>query len=215
MDNRVFAAAVTASLSMLPKKMDKVITVLCGTEGEGDCTVVDVLKKHSKVDKVVAIRDCPGKGKAKTMDADEVMSKVYICDPKDLKRSAKIKEGYSAVTINPKASQGFVLSLMDKFCKRGNAGQHVLLCNGVTIMTLLASDAEVVFYASCVKNLIKHMVRSSRIVIDGTVQYRIIGSNNPSFVHHVVSISNSITKQTGIRMMIKKMGRGAVAAEGV
>ncbi len=139
MDDGVFAAAVMASLSMLPKKMDEVITVLCGTEGEGNCAIINALKKHSKVDKVLAIWDCPGKGKAKTMDADKVMSKVYICGPKDLKRSAKNKEGYSAIIINPKASQGFVSSLMDKFSKRGDTGQHVLLRDGVTIMTLLAS----------------------------------------------------------------------------
>ncbi len=194
MDDRVFAAAVTTSLSMLPKKIDKVITVLYGTEGEGNCAIVNALKKHSKVDKAVAIWDCPGEGKAKTMDAEE---------------------GYSAVIIDPKALQGFVSSLMDKFCKRGNVGQHVLLCNGVMIMMLLASNVEVVFYALCIKNLIKHMVHSSRIVINGTAQYGIIKSNNPSFVRRVISISDSIAKQTGIRTMIKKMGGGPVAAEGV
>ena len=210
MDDGVFAAAVTASLSMLPKKMDKVIAVLCGTEGEGDCAIVNTLKKHSKVDKVVAIWDCPGEGKEKSTEADEVVSKVYICGPKDLKRSAKIEEGYSAVIIDPKASEGFVSSLMNEFCKKGDTGQHVLLRDSVTIMTSLANDAEVVFYASCVKNLIKHMVRSSRIVIDGTAQYGIIGTNNPSFVRRVVSISDSITKQTGIRTMIEKMVGGPV-----
>jgi spermidine synthase len=210
MDDGVFAAAVTASLSMLPKKMDKVIAVLCGTEGEGDCAIVGALKKHSKVDKVVAIWDCPGDGMAKTKDDDEVVSKVYICGPKDLKRSAKIEEGYSAVVIDPKASQEFVSSLMNEFCKKGDTGQHVLLRDTVTIMTSLANDAEVVFYASCVKNLIKHMVRSSRIVIDGTAQYGIIGTNNPSFVRRVVSISDSITKQTGLRTMIEKMVGGPV-----
>ncbi|KAL3786835.1 hypothetical protein ACHAW5_003136 [Stephanodiscus triporus] len=210
MDDDVFAAAVTASLSMLPKKMDKVVAVICGKEGEGDCAIVGALRQHSKVDKVVALWDCPAEGKTKTNDDDEVVSKVYVCGNKDLKRSAKVEEGYSAVVIDPKASQEFVSSLMGEFCKKGDTGQHVLLRDQVTIMTSLANDAEVVFYASCVKNLIKQIVRSSRIIIDGTAQYGIIGTNNPSFVRRVVSISDSITKQTGIRTVIEKMVAGGV-----
>ncbi|KAL3826441.1 hypothetical protein ACHAXA_011250 [Cyclostephanos tholiformis] len=209
-DDGVFAAAVTASLSMLPKKIDKVVAVLCGKEGEGDCAIVNALRKHSKVDKIVALWDCPAEDEPKTKDDDEVVSKVYICGSKDLKRSAKIEEGYSAVIIDPKASQGFVSSLMNEFCKKGDTGQHILLRDQVTIMTSLANDAEVIFFASCVKNLIKQTVRSSRIIIDGTAQYGIIGSNNPSFVRRVVSISDSITKQTGIPTIIEKMVGGPV-----
>ena len=210
MDDGVFAAAVTASLSMLPKKIDKVVAVLCGKEGDGDCAIVNALKKHSKVDKIVALWDCPAEDKSTTNDDDEVVSKVYICGPKDLKRSAKIEEGYSAVIIDPKASPVFVSSLMDEFCKKGDTGQHILLRDQVTIMTSLANDAEIIFYASCVKNLIKQMVRSSRIIIDGTAQYGIIGTNNPSFIRRVVSISDSITKQTGIPAIIEKMVAGPV-----
>ena len=210
MDAGVFAEAVTASLSLLPKKIDKVVAVLCGVEGEGNCAIVKSLKQNAKVDKIVALWDCPADGAEKKKDTDEVVSNVYICGGKDLKRSAKIEEGYSAVVVDPKASEKFVTSLMKEFCTRGDAGQHVLLRDQVTIMTSLATDAEVVFYASCVKNLIKHMVRSSRIVIDGTAQFGIIGSNNPSFVRRVVSISDSIMKQTGIPTLIEKMVAGPV-----
>jgi len=80
----------------------------------------------------------------------------------------------------------------------------------VTFMTSLAKDAEMIFYASCVKSLIKHMVRSSRIIIDGTAQYGLIGTNNPGFVRRVVSISDAIEKKTGVRTVIDKMVAGPV-----
>jgi len=47
MADDVFATAVTSSLSMLPKKMDKVVAVLCGKEGEDGCKIVKTLRKHS------------------------------------------------------------------------------------------------------------------------------------------------------------------------
>lgn len=212
MGAEVFATAITSSLSMLPKKMDKVVAVLCGKEGEDECKIVQTLMKHSKVDKVVALWDCPvdGSGKKAADEDAEVLSNVYICNAKDLKRSAKIEEGYSAVVIDPGATESFVSSMTNEFCKRGDAGQHVLLRDQVTVMTSLANDAETIFYASCVKNLIKHMVRSSRIIIDGTAQFGIIGSNNPGFVRRVVAISESIQKKTGIRTAIEKMVAGPV-----
>lgn len=211
MDSEVFATAVTSSLNLLPKKMDKVIAVLCGTEGTDECKIVQTLKQHSKVDKVVALWDCPADGKKKaTKDADDVVSNVYVCDPKDVKRSAKIEEGYSAVVVDPQASEAFISNMTKEFCKRGDAGQHVLLRDQVAFMTSLSNDSEVVFFATCVKGLIKGMVRSSRIIIDKTAQYGIIGTSNPSFVRRVVDISESIQKRTGIRTVIDKMVGGPV-----
>merc|ERR1719223_2469745 len=74
----------------------------------------------------------------------------------------------------------------------------------------LSTNEETVFYASCVKNLIKHMVRSSRILIEGTSQFGIIGSNNPGFVRRVVGIQESIQKKTGRRTLVEKMVGGPV-----
>ena len=54
---------------MLPKKMDKVVAVICDKEGKGDCTIVRALRQRSKADKVVALWDCPAEGKTKTNDA--------------------------------------------------------------------------------------------------------------------------------------------------
>lgn len=212
MTSDVFAASVTSGISMLPKKMDKVVAVLCGKEGEDSCDIVNTLQKHSKIDKVVALWACPADGEKKKTDEDDDddLSTVYVCSGKDLKRSAKIEEGYSAVVVDPQASSKFISSMTKEFCKKGDAGQHVLLRDQVTVMTSLASEAETVFYASCVKNLIKHMVRSSRIIIDNTAQFGIISSNNPGFVRRVVSIQEAIAKKTGIRTVVEKMVAGPV-----
>lgn len=207
----IFHVAVTSSLTMLPKKMDKVIAVLCGTYGKDECKIVQTLQKHSKVDKVVALWDCPRGSKIKfDNDDDEVVSNVSVCGPKDLKRSAKIEEGYSALVIDPEASTDFISSMTNEFCKKGDSGQHVLLRDQVTVMTSLANDEEAVFYASCVKNLVKHMVRSSRIIIDGTAQFGLIGTNSPGFVRRVVGIQEAIQKKTGKRTIIEKMVAGPV-----
>lgn len=213
MSTDVFATAVTSSLQMLPKKMDKVVAVLCGVEGTNSCKIVQTLQKHSKVDKVVALWACPADGEKKKHreeDDDDVVSNVYVCGTKDLKRSAKIEEGYSAVVIDPEADAGFIAGMNEEFCKKKDAGQHVLLRDQVAIMTSLANDAETIFYASCVRNLIKHLVRSSRIIIDGTAQFGVIGTNNPGFVRRVVGISEAIQKKTGIRTLIEKMVGGPV-----
>ncbi|KAL9190635.1 hypothetical protein ACHAXT_000341 [Thalassiosira profunda] len=207
----IFQVAVTSALSMLPKKMDKVVAVLCGVEGMDKCNIVPALSKHSKVDKVVALWACPAGGaKKSTEDDDDVVSHVHVCSAKDLKRSAKIEEGYSAVVIDPGASDDFVTSMTDEFCKKGDSGQHVLLRDQVTVMSGLNTDAETIFYASCVKNLLKHMVRSSRILIDGTSQFGLVGTNNPGFVRKVVSVQESIAKKTDKRTMITKMVGGPV-----
>lgn len=210
-ESEVFATAVTSSLTLLPKKMDKVIAVLCGTEGKDECKIVQTLKQHSKVDKVVALWDCPADGKkTSSKGTDDVVSNVFVCDPKDVKRSAKIEEGYSAVVIDPQASEKFVSSMTDEFCKKNDLGQHVLLRDQVAFMTSLANDSEIIFFATCVKSLIKKMVRSSRIIIDKRAQYGIIGTSNPSFVRRVVEISDSIQKKTGIRTIVDKMVGGPV-----
>lgn len=210
----IFHAAITSSLSMLPKKMDKVVAVLCGERDEDSCDIIKTLQKHSKVDKVVALWGCRGKEtKSDGKDADDwdqVVSNVHVCSAKDLKRSAKIEEGYSAVVVDPDASTSFVSSMTKEFCGKNDAGQHVLLRDQVAMMMSLSTNEETVFYASCVKNLIKHMVRSSRILIEGTSQFGIIGSNNPGFVRRVVGIQESIQKKTGVRTFVEKMVGGPV-----
>mmetsp|Transcript_19521 Transcript_19521/g.35395 ORF Transcript_19521/g.35395 Transcript_19521/m.35395 type:complete len:986 (-) Transcript_19521:61-3018(-) len=213
MSSEVFATAVTSSLQMLPKKMDKVVAVVCGIAGTNPCNIVKTLQKHSKVDKVVALWACPSDGNKKkhpNNDGDDEVSNIYVCSTKDLKRSAKIEEGYSAVVIDPESDEDFTSGMNDEFCKKRDAGQHVLMRDQVSIMASLANDAETVFYASCVKNLIKHMVRSSRIIIDGTAQFGLIGTNNPGFVRRVVGIQEAIAKKTGLRTVIEKMVGGPV-----
>merc|ERR1719464_1408918 len=54
------------------------------------------------------------------------------------------------------------------------------------------------------------MVRSSRILIDGTSQFGLIGTNNPGFVRRVVNVQESIQKKTGARTLVEKMVGGPV-----
>lgn len=204
-----FNAAVAAGLTMLPKKTDKVIAVVCGKKGKDACETVESLEKNAKVDKVVAIWTCDSKEEGKGSDSEGVTN-VYMCSPKDLKRVAKIEEGFSAVVVDPGASPEFVQSQTDVFCKRNDAGQHALLRDDVAFMTSLNHDAEAIFYAGCVKKLIKPNVRSSRIIIDKTSQFGIIGTGNKGFVRKTVEIQEAIEKKTGIRTVIEKMVGGPV-----
>ncbi|KAL7547358.1 hypothetical protein ACHAWF_010679 [Thalassiosira exigua] len=208
----IFHTSVSSSLAILPKKMDKVVAVICGVDGKDKCSIVNTLAKHSKVDKIVALWACPegGKTKRKSEEGEEDVSHVYVCGPKDLKRSAKMEEGYSALVIDRDASPDFVKSLNPEFCKKDDAGQHVLFRDQVALMSSLHTEAETVFYATCVKNLIKHMVRSARILIDGTAQFGIVGTNNPGFVRRIVGIQESIQKKTGRRTLVEKMVGGPV-----
>ncbi|KAL7435927.1 hypothetical protein ACHAXM_006913 [Skeletonema potamos] len=204
-----FNAAVGAGLTMLPKKTDKVIAVVCGKKGKDACRTVESLEKNAKVDKVVAIWTCDSKDESKDADSESVTN-VYMCEPKDLKRVAKIEEGFSAVVVDPEASPAFVQSQKDVFCRKNDAGQHALLRDDVTFMTSLNTDAEAIFYAGCVKTLIKPFVRSSRIIIDKTSQFGLIGAGNKSFVRKTVEIQEAIEKKTGIRTAIAKMVGGPV-----
>jgi hypothetical protein len=209
MPTEVFEAAVSSSLKMLPKKMDKVVAVLCGVEGKDECKIIQGLAKE-KIDRVVALWACPEEGFIFKKSVDDVVAHEYICDSKDIKRSAKIEEGYSAVVVDPGASPEFITSMTEEFCKKNDSGQHVLLRDQVTFMTSLTNDAEMIFYASCVKNLIKNPVRSSRIIVDKTPQYGLIGTSNPGFVQRVVKIQEAIEKKTGRRTLIEKMVAGPV-----
>lgn len=202
-----FNSAVAASLMLLPKKMDKVVAVICGSESN-ECETAKSLVMNPKVDKVVALWDC-GVTKDSSKDDDE-FSNVSVCGAKELKRSAKIEEGYSAVVIDPSANESFVLNMKDELCRRKDAGQHVLLRDQVAFFTSLANEAEATLYATCVKNLLKEFVRSARIVIDGVAQFGMIGTNNHSFVRRVVGVQQSIEKKTGQRTHIEKMVGGPV-----
>jgi len=204
-----FDAAVAAGLVMLPKKMDKIIAVVCGEKGKDACKTAESLVKNAKVDKVVAIWSCESKGEG-TDEKSESISNVYMCDVKDLTRVAKIEEGFSAVVVDPEASPVFVQSQVNVFCRNNDAGQHALLRDEVTFMTSLNNDAEAIFYAGCVKQLIKPFVRSSRIVIDKTAQFGIIATGNKGFVRKTVEIQEAIEKKTGIPTAIEKMVGGPV-----
>jgi len=211
MPDDVFAAAVKASLTLLPKKMDKVVAVVCGTRGEDGCAIADSLKEGGKVDRVVALWACPPDGKKdKHDDESEIVSHVHVCGPKDLKRSAKIEEGYSAVVVDPKADAKFVSKMQDEFCKKKDMGQHVLMRDQVAMMVSLADELHTVFFASCVKSLVKHMVRSSRLVVDGTAHYGMIGTNNPGFVRRAVAAADAVQASTGLRTQVAKMVGGPV-----
>ena len=204
-----FNAAVAASLIMLPKKTDKVVAVLCGEKGKDACKTADALEKNPKVDKVVAIWTCDSKEEGKSTDSDSITN-VFFCNVKDLKRVAKIEEGFSAVVVDPEASSEFVTAQTNVFCKKNDSGQHALMRDDVTFMTSLNTDAEAIFYASCVKKLIKQHIRSSRIIIDKTSQFGLIGSNNKGFVRKSVEIQEAIQKKTGIPTIIDKMVGGPV-----
>ena len=205
----VFNAAIGAGMAMLPKKMDKVVAVVCGS---ADCKTVETLQQNPKVDKIVAIHSCPdNKSDMIKSDDEDILSHVYMCSPKDLKKSAKAEEGYSAVIVDPAAPADFVIELQEEFCTKGDGqGQSVLLRPQVTFMTSLATDHEETFFRKCVRGLSKHMVRSSRIVLDKTAEFGVIGSAQPGFVKKVVTLSEAIEKKTGVRTVIDKMIGGPV-----
>ncbi|KAL7453284.1 hypothetical protein ACHAWC_007404 [Mediolabrus comicus] len=199
-----FDAAVTSSLAMLPKKADKVIAVLCGIKGEDPCKTAESLGKNVKVEKVVAIWSCDG-SKDKSAEGDGSIRHVHACQPKDLNSAADDVKGFSAVVVDPEASSKFVKSQTNQFC-----GSATLLRDGVTFMTSLNTDAEKSLFSTCVKKLnVKH-VRSSRIIVDKTSQFGLIGSNNKGFVRKVVDIQKAIEKKTGIRTIVDKMQGGPV-----
>jgi len=203
-----FNAAVAASLKMLPKKMDKVIAVLCGEKGKDSCKTAESLEKNAKVDKVVAIWTCDSKGEG-VDDMSGNISHVFLCDVKDLRRVAKIEEGFSAVVADPEASPEFVQVQNKVFCL-SDSGQRALLRDQVTFMTSLNTDAEATFYVGCVKNLSKPFVRSGRITIDKTSQFGLISAGNKGFVRRAVEIQETIERTTGIPTSIQKMVGGPV-----
>ena len=203
-----FNVAVSAGLSLLPKKMDKVVAVICGKKGVNSCETAESLKKNSKVDTVVSIWICTDD--AEENDDDEDASDVYFCDKRDLKRSAKAEEGYSAVVIDPEAPASFVQTMGGEFCKKKDAGQHILLRDQVTFMTSLSNDAENQFFGTCIRNLLKKNVRSSQIIIDKSAEFGVIGTNNPGFVRRIVKVSENIEKKSGTRTIIDKMKGGPV-----
>ncbi len=203
-----FNTAVSSSLKMLPKKMDKVIAVVCGEKGKDSCQTAKSLEKNAKVDKVVAIWTCDSKEEG-IDDMSDNISNVFLCDVKDLKRVAKIEEGFSAVVVDPEASPEFVQVQNKVFCL-SESGQRALLRDHVTFMTSLNTDAEAIFYSACVKNLSKPFVRSGRIIIDKTSQFGLISTGNKGFVRKIVEIQETIQKKTGIPTAIQKMVGGPV-----
>ncbi|KAL7472718.1 hypothetical protein ACHAXS_013094 [Conticribra weissflogii] len=205
-----FNAAVSSALSLLPKKMDKVVAVVCGKQGKNSCKTLDVLREDVKVDSIVAIWVCTDDAQKDNNDSGDKVSNVYFCDKRELKRAAKVEEGFSAVVIDPEAPDSLVHAMEGEFCKKRDAGQHVLLRDQVSFMTSLSTDAENQFFNMCIRNIMKKMVRSTRIVIDETAEFGIIGTNNPGFVRRVVGVAESITKKTGIRTIIDKMKGGPV-----
>lgn len=205
-----FNAAVSSGMSLLPKKMDKVVAVVCGKQGKHSCKTLDALRKDVKVDSVVAIWVCTDDAKKDDNDSEDKVSNVYFCDKRELKRAAKMEEGFSAVVIDPEAPDSLVHAMEGEFCKKRDAGQHVLLRDQVAFMTSLSSDAENQFFSMCIRNIMKKMVRSTRIILDETAEFGIIGTNNPGFVRRVVGVAESIEKKTGTRTIIDKMKGGPV-----
>eukprot|EP00986_Skeletonema_menzelii_P020196 scaffold30474_cov166-Skeletonema_menzelii.AAC.1 len=199
-----FDTAVTASLAMLPKKFDKVIAVLCGKKGKDPCKTAESLSKDTKIENVVAIWSCEDETE-KYVEGSII--NVHACQPKDIKRVANDVEGFSAVVVDPEASPAFVRSQISEYC---SSGQHPALRDGVTFMTSLNTNEEKKFFDVCIKKLNLKHVRSSRITIDQTSQYGIIGTNNKGFVRKVVDIQEAIEKKTGVRTIVDKMRGGPV-----
>jgi len=202
-----FDAAVAASLSMLPKKFDKVMAVLCGKKGKDPCKTAESLSKNVKVENVVAIWSCEDDVDAIEQDGEGTLSHVYSCQPKDIKRVAKKLEGFSAIVVDPEASREFVRSQISVYCV---PTEHPALRDGVTFMTSLNTVEEEKFFDLCRKRLSLDYVRSSRITIDKTSQYGLIGTNNKGFVRKLVNIQEAIEKKTGVRTVVDKIIGGPV-----
>ena len=202
-----FDAAVIASLAMLPKKTDKVMAVLCGEKGSNPCKTAESLSKNAKVDEVVAIWSCEDDGGEREEGDDETIRHVYSCQPRGIKRASQKVEGFSAVVIDPDASPQFVLSQISEYCV---SDRHGALRDGVTFMTSLNTVEEKKFFSTCVSRLTLKHVRSSRITLDKTSQFGLIGTNNKGFVRKVVNIQEAIETKTGVRTIIDKMRGGPV-----
>lgn len=205
--SETFDAAVAASLSMLPKKFDKVMAVLCGKKGKDPCKTAESLSKNVKVENVVAIWSCEDDEDEIEEDGEGTISHVYTCQPKDVKRVAKKLEGFSAIVVDPEASREFVRSQISEYCV---PERHAALRDGVTFMTSLNTIEEEKFFDVCRKRLSLEHVRSSRITIDKTSQYGLIGTNNKGFVRKLVDIQEAIEKKTGVRTVVDKIRGGPV-----
>jgi len=209
----VYKEVVASSLMLLPKKLDKVVAVLCGDKGSNSCETADYLSKNSKVGTVVAIWDCPDteSDEESDVETDDAVTNIYLCGKKSLKRSAKLEEGFSALVVDPAATTSIVDTAAAEFCTRSRGSeQHLLLRDQVAFITPLSNDAEEIFFSRCVRGLMKHRVRSGRIVLDKTAEVGIIGSFDEGFVRKLVAISDTIEKKTGLRTMIDKMFGGPV-----
>ncbi|KAL7463485.1 hypothetical protein ACHAXS_003851 [Conticribra weissflogii] len=73
------------------------------------------------VDSVVAIWVCTDDDHRDDNNSEDKVSNVYFCDKRELKRAAKVEEGFGAVVIDPEAPASLVQALDGEFCKKRDA----------------------------------------------------------------------------------------------
>ncbi len=79
---------------------------------------MDVLRKDVKVDSIVAIWVCTNDDQRDDNNSEDKVSKVYFCDKRELKRAAKVEEGFGAVVIDPEAPDSLFQAMDGEFCKK-------------------------------------------------------------------------------------------------
>jgi len=207
----LFNTVVHESMSLLTKKGDKIVAVLCGVKGVHDCSILNFLRNenHPLINHLVAIWSCTDTHHQKNQEeVDEKVSHIQACGD-SISRSAKAEEGYSALIVDPSAPESMLEQAEVDFCKGKVKGRPQMLRNQALLITSLSSDAERNMFSRCNRRMSKAHTRSGTIVLD-TLEIGIIVSANDAFVRKLVLITENVQKKTGVSTEIDRMKSGPV-----
>ena len=202
-----FSAVVSESLSqLLKKKGEKTVAVLCGN----DCETLNSLKEHQTIDRVIAIWACPESADRATKDDDSGYH-VYACGQEHIYRSAKLAEGYSALIVDPAASDSFVDIGREIFCNKkiSRSKSHPLLRDHVVFATLRDTKSRSLMFERCLRYISKRLNRSGTVLVENGTEVGLVATND-GFVRHLVTVSDNIKQKMGLSVEIEKIKSGPV-----
>jgi len=213
-----YNAVVTESLSLLGKKSDKNVAVLCGVRGVHSCTSLDSIKAIRRVNSVIAIWTCPdGKTRMETeLEEEDIngtsLSHVYACSQDSIRQSAKSEDGYSALVVDHAAPYDLVNIGEDIFCsdREMQLTKRAFLRDRVTFLAPLSSLAEKRIFARCIRHISEHLIRSGTVVLDKSAAVGVVVSANDSFPRKLVAVAENVEKKTGVSTEIDKIRSGPV-----
>mmetsp|Transcript_1085 Transcript_1085/g.2350 ORF Transcript_1085/g.2350 Transcript_1085/m.2350 type:complete len:531 (-) Transcript_1085:58-1650(-) len=214
-----YNAVVTESLSLLGKKSDKNVAVLCGVRGVHSCTSLDSIKAIRRVNRVIAIWTCPdGKTRMDTEHEEEdihgtSLSHVYACGEDDIFQSATSEDGYSALIVDHAAPSDLVAIGEGIFCSDRilDSRQHAFLRDRVTFAVPLSNESEnESIFARCLRRISKRLIRSAIVVLDKSEAVGVVVSANDSFPRKLVAVAENVEKKTGVSTEIDKIKSGPV-----